>query len=199
MQKDKHVQYNKYVHALKSTNGAWMRCLKWTRVQSLAKRQTCPDMALQHNWTGHLWYDMTHALIILSEVTVGIVQDAPYSVSKEDLLRMVGMFWGNSVCPSWQQRIKLHGEEDQAHWLQMCEWCQMMDYGEDETLQKIPCFNTCLWAKHYWTHTETGKKMNSERETETETETKTQRELRCYPMKLLSSNSRQRETEEERK
>lgn len=30
--------------------------------------------------------------------------------------------------------------------------------------KKIPCFNTCLWAKHYLTQTETGKKTNSERE-----------------------------------
>ncbi len=61
------------------------------------KSQTCLDMPLQHNWTGYFLYDMTHALIILSEVNVGIAQDAPYSVSTEDLLRMVVMFQGNET------------------------------------------------------------------------------------------------------
>lgn len=38
---------------------------------------------------------MTHALIILSEVTVGIVQDAPYSVNTVDILKMVGILKSN--------------------------------------------------------------------------------------------------------
>lgn len=117
--------YRKYVQVLMPTNGAWMWCLKWTMVQSLAKKAR--PALICHSNTGHFWYDMTHALIILSEDNVGIAKDAAYSLSTENLLRMVVMFqgnkkWINSVCPPWQQRIKWHGE-DQAHWLQMREWC----------------------------------------------------------------------------
>lgn len=69
---------------------------------------------------------MTHALIILSEVTVGIVQDAPYSVSTVGLLRMVGIFKSNiSIVSALHDNGDLNDMEkkNQAHLLRMREWC----------------------------------------------------------------------------
>lgn len=67
---------------------------------------------------------MTHALIILSEVTVGIVQDAPYSVSTVDLLKMVGILKSNiSIVSALNDNGELNDmkKKNQARLLRMRE------------------------------------------------------------------------------
>ncbi len=66
-------------------------------LQSLAKKAR-PALICHSNTTEQVIFDMIwHALIILYEVNAGIAQDAPYSVSTKDLLRMVVMFQRNET------------------------------------------------------------------------------------------------------
>lgn len=193
----------KYVRILMPANSMEFRCDVWSErwFNRWPKKPDLPwcDIPLQHKWTGLLWYDMTHALIILSEVTVGIVQDAPYSVSTVDLLRMVGIFKSNnsinSVCPPWQQRIKWYGEEESSSFAENAR--MMLNDGLWKHWRRPHASTLAYGLSIIWlAQRQARRRIVKERDRDRNKDTE---RVKALPHEAPSSDSRQRETEEERK
>lgn len=198
MQKDEHVQ-----EIRSCSHGAWMWCFKWTMVQSLAKKPDLPWYATPTQLTRSflIWYDTC-----TDHPVWGQCGDRPgcsifskhrrptengSNVSRKWNRSIVSALHDNRELNDIEKIIKLTG----CKCVSDAKWWIMERLKQ---LQKIPCFSTCLWAKHYLTQTETGKKTNSERERDRDRNKDTER-VKALPHEAPSSDSRQRETEEERK